>query len=85
MKRGDRFVAFPAVMPADRLFVTVTRVAKDGAWADIRVQNWACMWTKRQPLKAGGLPAPIERRDWTDRDLFEQMADWERKRKESAS
>ena len=50
IKRGDTFVAFSDRRLADRLFITVNRVAKDGSWADISCQTWAVCWTKRQPL-----------------------------------
>lgn len=81
MKRGDRFVAYPDAPPRQRLFGEVTRVARDGSWADVRVCTWAVMWTKRQPLP---LPAS-EMRDWTQDDLDKGMADWEENRRACAA
>lgn len=68
---GDRFVAYPDERPCRRVFVTVTRVAVDGSWADIVCQTWAVQWRKRQTLP---LPS-CERKDWNGRDLDEQEAD----------
>lgn len=79
LKRGDLFVAYPGHRFADRLFVEVTRTAKDGSWADIKVCTWAVMWTKRQPTPKGTLPDCV-RREWNMADLAHQEADWERKR-----
>ncbi len=75
MKRGDRFIAYADRRPAERLFVEVTRVARDGTWADIRVCTWAVMWTKRQPVLLGGWPPESVPREWTMDDLDEQEAD----------
>jgi hypothetical protein len=74
VKRGDRFVAYGDWRPSSRLYIEVTRVAKDGTWADIRVQTWAVMWTKRQPLTGGHLPE-TEPFDWTALDLAKQEVD----------
>jgi hypothetical protein len=72
MKRGDRFVAYPDCPPRQRLFGEVTRVAKDGSWADIKVCTWAVTWTKRQVL-----PLPeSEMREWGPEDISEQGSDW---------
>lgn len=80
VRKGERFVAYADRRPAERLFITVNRVAKDGSWADISVQTWAVMWTKRQPL-----PMPFaERRDWNWKDLNEQEVDHMRKQRETA-
>lgn len=57
-KKGDLYVYDPD--PDKPLFIQVTRVAKDGSWADCNVLNWACCWTKRQPT-----PIPGRRHDWT--------------------
>lgn len=50
VKRGDKFVVGREDRLANRLFITVNGVAKDGSWADIFCQTWAVGWTKRQPL-----------------------------------
>jgi hypothetical protein len=75
IKRGDRFVAYPDHRPCQRLYVTITRVAFDQSWADIRVQTWAVMWTKRQPLTDDHRPPATVRQDWTTADLAAQEAD----------
>ena len=75
IKRGDRLVAYPDQRPAHRLFIEVTRVAKDGTWADIRVCTWAVMWTKRQTLDEHGLPPESRDGAWDQRDLDEQEID----------
>lgn len=75
-RKGDLFVAYADARPADRVFIEVTRVAKSGAWADLKCFTWAVMWTKRQPL-------PLRyavKRDWHVLDLERQMEDWEAKR-----
>lgn len=74
LAKGMRFVAYPDLRPASRFYIEVTRVAKDGTWADIRVQTWAVMWTKRQPTNDSELPAsrPYE---WTVHDLAKQEVD----------
>jgi hypothetical protein len=77
VKRGDRLVAYPDAPLRQRLFIEVTRVARDGSWADISVQTWAVMWKKRQPLDERGMPPTTEFYDWTDRDLFDQMTAWD--------
>jgi hypothetical protein len=74
MKRGDRFVAYGDHAPQARYYVEVTRVARDGTWADIRVCNCYVMWTKRQKLP---LPA-CEPYDWTQADLDAQDSGWPR-------
>lgn len=74
LRKGDRFVGYPDERPARRLYIEVTRVAKDGTWADIRVQTWAVMWTKRQPLTDGRLPACRDGQ-WDVRDLAVQEVD----------
>lgn len=79
MNRGDRFVVYATERPAKRLFGEVTRVAKDGSWADIRVCTWAVMWTKRQPLP---FRFPYLRRDWDQADIDENEQDWAARRAE---
>lgn len=39
-------------------YITITRVARDGSWADIRVAQPNAEWSKRQPLRDGLLPFP---------------------------
>lgn len=75
IKKGDLFVAYPDNRPCERLYITVTRVARDGTWADIHVQTWAVAWTKRQKLTdAGGLPDARDG-EWDARDLLDQERD----------
>jgi len=62
--KGDRFVADHPDPDRSPYFIEVTRVARDQSWADICVMNWACMWTKRQPL-----PMPARREDWMPTDI----------------
>jgi len=62
VRKGDRYVYGDDSKP---YFIEVTRVARDQSWADIRVCNWAVMWTKRQPL-----PVPGRREDWTWIDVL---------------
>jgi hypothetical protein len=71
VKKGDRLVAYAAERPKSRVFIEVTRVARDGAWADIRCYTWAVMWTKRQPLPLDF----VVPRDWGMADMEEQEAD----------
>lgn len=78
MQKGDRFVAGSERRPADRLFIEVTRVAVDNTWADIKVCNWAVMWTKRQKLEGERLPGAVPLR-WDRRDIDAQQVDLERK------
>lgn len=77
VSRGDRFVAYGDHPPRQRLYVEVTRVAKDRTWADIRVCNCYVMWTKRQHLDTRGLPPAAELRHWDQRDLDEQERNWD--------
>lgn len=81
--KGQRWVCDPQRPPADRLFIEVTRVARDQSWADIFVCNWAVGWRKRQPLKHGRLPFPAERFDWDRSDLAAQERNWDRARRVS--
>jgi hypothetical protein len=82
VKRGDRYIAYPFHpdgndSPArQRLFVEVTRMARDGTWADIRVCNCFVMWTKRQQLTDGELPSCV-RQDWDASDIDDQLARWD--------
>jgi hypothetical protein len=34
----------------DPVYCVVTRVARDGSWADLRCRGGSAAWTKRQPL-----------------------------------
>lgn len=65
----------------DRVFIEVTRVARDGSWADLRCCTWAVMWTKRQPLP---LPEGTCGFYWTQRHLDLQEQDWNRERLRTA-
>lgn len=56
------------------MFIEVTRVGKTG-WVDIRVCNWAAMWTKRMPkgiapLLDGRRKPHFIRKDWTHADIL---------------
>lgn len=76
-KRGEKYVAYDTWRPSCRVFITVTRVAKDGSWADCQMQTWATGWTKRMPLFDGQFSdqADLTRRDWDWHDLNEQEID----------
>lgn len=74
IKAGDLWVAYADHRPASRVFITVTRVAKDKIWADIRCLTWAVEWTKRQKLTDGGLPSAVKM-NWGPDDLEQQEAD----------
>jgi hypothetical protein len=84
VKRGDEFVAYPSRRPAERVFIRVNRVARDGSWADISACTWAVGWTKRQPLTDGKLPGETQRHTLTQRDLDEQERDHMAKLREVA-
>lgn len=68
-------VAYLDHRPSERLFITITRLGKDGTWADIKVCTWAVMWTKRQKLDGRGLPPSADFYAWTLVDLLEQEED----------
>ena len=84
-KRGDRYVSSLDSRPASRVFIEVTRRSRDGhfpPWVDIRCYTWAVMWAKRMHIW------PIDGvvlQHWDQRDLNEQMADWEAKQAEAQS
>lgn len=82
IQKGDRFVAFPGRRPAERLFLQVTRVAKDRTWADITVQTWAVQWRKRQDLQDGIPPMSVPY-NWTRYDLDLQQEDHMKKLEEA--
>lgn len=82
LAKGQRFRAYPAYRPADRVFLEVLRVARDRSWADIFACTWAVAWRKRQSLRRGRLPYPAERFDWDRSDLAAQEMDWEARRRE---
>jgi len=65
--------------PSERVFVEVTRVAKDGSWTDIRCFTWACSWAKRM---RSWPPLWAVEATWSALDLQEQEWDWVRKRDE---
>jgi len=55
------------------VFIIVTRVARDGSWADLRMFTWAVSWTRRMPMP---MPkANIEFRKWDAEDLAKQADD----------
>lgn len=73
-ERGDEWIAYPDERPAHRVYIRVTRVAKDGSWADIVCMTWAASWRKRQPLQDGTLPYG-RRQNFYLCDLEEQEED----------
>jgi hypothetical protein len=73
--KGQRWIAYADRRPAERVFIYVTRVARDGSWADIQCHTWAVMWAKRQPLCGGVLPGGAVQRHWNQSDLAEQERD----------
>jgi hypothetical protein len=75
-ERGDRYVWSHADRPAEPVFIQITRVARDGSWADLVCYTWAASWRKRQPLP---LPARTERRAWGQDDLDAAAAAYERR------
>ena len=77
MKRGDLLVAYPNERPCRRVYIYVTRVARDGSWADIQCGTWAVMWTKRQPLIDGAFHANAQTVpcQWDETDLAAQETD----------
>lgn len=77
IRRGDRLIAYHDHPPCWRLYIEVTRVARDQTWADIRVCNCYVMWTKRQKLDERGLPPAAELMDWDQRDLDQQDRCWD--------
>jgi len=77
VKRGDRFGAYQDEPIRRRLFIEITRVAKDGTWADIRVCNCFVMWTKRQKLDARGMPPASEPMAWDQTHLDQQARLWD--------
>lgn len=77
VKKGDRFVAYPAHRPAERVFITINRVARDQSWVDCTCCTWAVLWTKRIPTF--NLLAISERRHWDQIDLNDQQIDHENK------
>ena len=79
MLRGDQFVAYPDRRPAERHYIEVTRMARDGSWADIIVRTWAVEWRKRQPLAGGAFAFEHAAHVVTAADLAEQEADHMRK------
>lgn len=54
VKRGDHFIFSNGAVQ-----IEVTRVAKDGTWADIVCSTGSARWSKRQPLP---MPEGVERR-----------------------
>lgn len=70
MQKGDVIVGYPMERLARRHLIFVRRVARDQAWADIQVTNWAVAWTKRQPLQNGDFGFPYETADGVDIDQW---------------
>lgn len=83
MSGGEQYIAYPEAPLRQRLFITVTRVARDQSWADVVVQNWAVQWRKRQPLTDGTMPFAVKR-EWGMADLEQQEQAWDRSLKEEA-
>ena len=77
MKRGDLLVAYPDDRPCRRVYINVTRVARNESWADIQCRTWAVMWTKRQPLFDGAFHANARTvpYQWDETDLAVQETD----------
>jgi len=55
LRAGQSWLSPGAIWTAD-----VTRVARDGSWADLVIGHWGdggpTVWSKRQPLGEDGLP-----------------------------
>lgn len=79
MKRGDRYIAYADEPHRRRLYIFVTRVAKDGRWADITVCNCFVKWAKRQKLVNGEFPATARtvRGSFDAHTLDDQAAHWD--------
>lgn len=84
LAKGQRWRAYPNDRPARQVYISVTRVARDGTWADLVCCTWAALWHKRQPLRLGHLPFPAEPFDWAMSDLSAQEMDWEAARRIAA-
>ena len=74
IRRGDLYVAYSGNRPAERLFVSVTRVARDGTWVDLFIRTWAVGWAKRVRYPFPEFPRFVARA-WDQRDLDEQETD----------
>jgi hypothetical protein len=66
VKRGDRYIWRHASAPDVHVYIYITRVARDGSWADIRCCTWLRGWSKRQPLP---LPEGVSPYEWSGEDL----------------
>lgn len=64
--KGERLTWRHDDDPDHPVYIEVTRVARDGTWADIRCHTFADSWSKRQPLP---LPQGVRRRRWSRDDL----------------
>lgn len=65
VKRDDKYeFAMPGCAP---VLVKVTRVARDGSWADLWCTDGHRTWGKRQPLP---LPEGLTPREWTTADAL---------------
>lgn len=69
VKTGDKFIWRHDDAPDVPVYVEVTRVARDGSWADIHCHTWGGFWTKRQRMP---LPAGCRSHQWTSEDLDRQ-------------
>lgn len=79
--KGQLRIVYPDRRPAERLYLTVSRVAKDGTWADLQVRAWAVLWTKRVPVK-NLLEFSVESA-WSQNEINEQYKDWQVKQIEA--
>lgn len=61
-RKGDRILCALAPGAQPYSLCAVTRVARDGSWADMRVYSAGAYWSKRQPLpwriKSASLASP---------------------------
>jgi hypothetical protein len=72
MERGDKFVWHGGPgQSSNPVYIEVTRVARDGSWADIWCGIGSKSWTKRQRLP---LPPGTEPKEWTRQDLLRTAA-----------
>lgn len=68
--KGERLIAYPDSPLHQRIFIEVTRVARDGSWVDIACHTWAVRWTKRMPAETLGETA--RRFHWSPAAFAEQ-------------
>ena len=77
-ERGTQLVAYADRRPAERIYLIVTRKAKNGEWVDVTCHTWATMWTKRMPIEAVEQTSVVQA--WSMDDLDAQMRDADAKR-----